>query len=338
MKMKTFLAISASVFCLGMCNQALAWGDTGHRIIGAEAIRALPSDVPGFLRTPQAIDAVTELSREPDRWRGAGRVHDHDRDPAHFIDLDDEGKTFAGLKLEELPATRSDFDAATRVKGFEPFKSGYLYYSTIDAYQQVVKDLAYWRVLNYLSETETDPEKKAWYRTDLVRREALILRDIGILSHYVGDATQPMHMSIHYNGWGDFANVNGYTKERIHVPLEGPYVRSVVTAETVRAGMPAYEACSLKIEQCVQKRLTRNWQEIIPLYELEKAGGFKEGDARGKAYMTKLVARGAADLRDCLMEAWAASKTQGVGYPAKSFEDITSGKVADPYTLLRGDG
>ena len=53
-----------------------AWGNTGHRLIGVAAMRALPDDLPAFLRTPGAIADVGELAREPDRWKGGGQPHD----------------------------------------------------------------------------------------------------------------------------------------------------------------------------------------------------------------------------------------------------------------------
>eukprot|EP01042_Synura_sphagnicola_P013825 gene13825-17517_t len=126
--------LSACLLVVWLPAQALAWGDTGHRTIGAEAMRALPRTLPAFLHTPFAINSVGEYSREPDLWRGSGTIHDADRDPAHFIALDDDGKTLAGLGLEALPATRSLFEAALRAKGIDPAKAGYLPYSTADAY------------------------------------------------------------------------------------------------------------------------------------------------------------------------------------------------------------
>jgi hypothetical protein len=47
------------------------------------------------------------------------------------------------------------------------------------------------------------PEERAWFEADRRLREKLTLRDIGICSHYVGDATQPLHATVHFNGWGD---------------------------------------------------------------------------------------------------------------------------------------
>lgn len=335
MRLKT-LVLSVMIGS-GVAGAALAWGSMGHRMIGEAALRALPDYVPEFLRTDQAVADVGEYAREPDRWRGSGKIHDNDRDIAHFIDLDDEGKTMAGLTLDELPPTRSEYEAAVRAKGIDPYKAGYLPYATVDAYQQVVKDMAFWRVLNYLAPRETDKTKKAWYTADLKRREELTLRDIGILAHYVGDGTQPMHMSIHYNGWGAYPNPNNFTQERVHSPLEGTYVNANVTEADIRANMHAYTPCTDPIEKCVAARLKPAWAQLVPMYQLEKDGGFKDGDPRGKVFMAKQIGEGAANLRDTLLDAWRDSKTMQVGYKIGTYDDFVTGKVPDPYFVLYGN-
>jgi len=62
-------------------DAAFAWGATGHRLIGALASQSLPLEIPEFLRTPEAARQIGEVSREPDRSRGAGEPHDADADP-----------------------------------------------------------------------------------------------------------------------------------------------------------------------------------------------------------------------------------------------------------------
>ncbi len=335
MRLKTLvLTVCAGALVSGV---AWAWGSTGHRLVGQEAMRALPDYVPDFMKTQQAIDDVAEYSREPDRWRGSGKVHDSDRDAAHFIDLGDDGNTLAGVGLDNLPQTRFDYDAAVVAKGNQPWKAGYLPYAEVDAYQQVVKDMAYWRVESLLETRETDRTKKAWYHADRVRREGLILRDIGIMSHYVGDGTQPLHLSIHYNGWGDFPNPNGFTTDKIHVPLEGPYVEKNVTAEAVRARIGAYVPCTDTPEKCFAARLKKTAALVVPMYQLQKDGGFNDGDPRGVAFLTQQVAQGAQDLRDAILDAWRDSKSEGVGWPATSYDDFVGNKVADPWTVIYGD-
>ena len=56
--------------------QAWGWGATGHRLIGEAAVLALPADVPAFLRSPETVQQIGELAREPDRSKGSGKPHD----------------------------------------------------------------------------------------------------------------------------------------------------------------------------------------------------------------------------------------------------------------------
>src|SRR5258706_5106219 len=144
MKRFASLAIVAALMSLTP-GSVFAWGSSGHRFIGEAAMRALPAETPAFLRTPQAAVDVGEYSREPDRSKGAGRVHDNDRDPGHFLDLSDDGTALGGPKLSALPATRAEYDTAFRAVGQDSWKAGYLPYSIIDRYEQLAKDLAYWR-------------------------------------------------------------------------------------------------------------------------------------------------------------------------------------------------
>ena len=83
---------------------ALAWGGQGHRMVGEEAIRALPETVPSFLRSQATVAAMGELSREPDRSKGAGKIHDSNRDPGHFVDLEevDDGRLQSAQRLLDL--------------------------------------------------------------------------------------------------------------------------------------------------------------------------------------------------------------------------------------------
>ena len=78
--MNRLAALALAVAAAAAPSVALAWGNTGHRIVGELAMEALPVEVPAFLRTPQAVTDVGELSREPDRSKGSGKIHDHDRE------------------------------------------------------------------------------------------------------------------------------------------------------------------------------------------------------------------------------------------------------------------
>jgi hypothetical protein len=327
----------AGVLLLSASPRALAWGATGHRMIGVLAAESLPADLPAFLHGPATIEALGELAREPDRWRGAGKTHDNMRDPAHFTDVDDEGKVLGGPALNALPATREEFDKALAPLGTSSYHAGYLPYSIVDGWQQLVKDFAYWRIETAAIAREANPAHKTWMEHDLKQREALIVSDLGVWSHYVGDGSQPMHVSVHYNGWGNFPNPNGYTQDKVHGPFEGAYVRDNVKLEAVRAAMPAPRACAAAIDVCTVQYLTATEATVVPFYELQKAGAFAGPTPKGVAFATERVAAGAAEVRDLTAAAWAASAAMPIGHTQPiTAADVASGK-ADAWDDLYGD-
>ncbi|MGA2951343.1 MAG: S1/P1 Nuclease [Caulobacteraceae bacterium] len=316
-------------------HAVLAWGSTGHRIIGRLAIEALPADLPAFLRSRAAAEAIGELAREPDRWRGAGRIHDADRDPGHFVDVDDAGKVMGGPALASLPITRESYESSLREAGSSAWKAGYLPYSIVDGWQQLAKDFAYWRAAKAGAKLTANPAHRAWLADDATRREELILRDLGVLGHYVGDGSQPLHVSVHFNGWGPGPNPDGFTEDKMHAYFEGEFVRDYVSAEAVRAAMTPYRDCHCPIETRAADYLAMTQGMVTPLYRLWKAGGFENGDARGRAFAAQRLAAGADELRDDVIEAWNASAVADVGWPAVKVADVLAGKT-DPFDALYG--
>jgi hypothetical protein len=328
-------ALLATSIALAPASEALAWGATGHRFIGVAAAEALPADLPAFLHSRRAIEDLGELAREPDRWRGAGKTHDSTRDPGHFVDVDDQGKILGGPALNALPLTRSDYDAALRAVGSDSYHAGYLPYSIVDGWQQLVIDFAYWRVLTAAIPRERDPARRAWEEHDLARREALILSDLGDWSHYVGDGSQPMHVSVHYNGWGNYSNPSGYTQDKVHVPFEGAFVREYVTLAAVKAAMTPIRPCR-DIAVCTGDYLAQTAASVIPFYEMQKAGGMAGDHPAGVGFTVQRVAAGASELRDLTVAAWNASAHAAVGYPAITVDQVVSGGF-DPYGALYGN-
>jgi hypothetical protein len=315
--------------------QALAWGATGHRIIGRLAIQALPAETPAFLRTPAAAVEIGELAREPDRWKGAGKTHDTDRDAAHFLDLGDDGKILGGPALAALPITRADYDAALRAAAADSWKAGYLPYSIVDGWQQLTRDFAYLRIDLAAARTTHVAAHRDWFVADAARHRALILRDLGTLAHYVGDGSQPLHVTMHYNGWGDFPNPEGLTQDKVHAPFEGAFVRANLTEAAVRARMAPLATCARPADACVADYLAATNAQVVPFYRLQKAGGFRDADPRGKAFAAERLAAGAAELRDIVVMAWRASATAQAGWPEVKVADVEAGRV-DPYDSLVG--
>jgi hypothetical protein len=305
-------------------------------MVGRAAIETLPPELPAFLRTHAVELQVGELAREPDRSRDAGKTHDADRDPGHFLDLGDDDKIGGVVPISALPPTREDYETALRAAGVTSWHMGYLPYSIIEDWQQLAKDFAYWRADDAGAKHTTNPDHRAWLEADRSLRETLILADLAPLAHFVGDGSMPLHASIHYNGWGPFPNPDNYTQEKVHVPWEGVYVRNNVDYQQVLAAMPAPAPCDCPIAERVGAYLTADQATVVPFYELEKAGAFNGHDPKGVAFTTARVAAGAAELRDEIVMAWRASEHGVVGYgPALNVSDIEAGTV-DPYDSLVG--
>lgn len=331
--MKRLVPLALVAAIVAQPSAALAWGGAGHRMVGQAAIKALPSGLPAFLKTPQAIDDVGEFSRELDRSKGSGKLHDSDRDAAHFVDIHDDGTIFQGPAFVPMPATRAEYEAQLRTHNIDITKAGYLQFAIIDRWQQLTTDFAYFRVLEAALKNPAWKANHAWFRADLKRREALILHTIGDLSHFIGDGSQPLHTTTHYNGWGDYPNPQGFTTARIHGPFEGDMVRSTVLPAAVEASMIPPRDCACAIEQRVVDYILASNKLTVPLYELEKAGGLAKGDPRGPKFAAERMGVGASELRDMIVLAWEASATRTVGWRPVAVQDVLAGKV-DPYPAL----
>ena len=327
--------LSVLALASGAPGPALAWGSSGHRMVGQAAMEALPPELPAFLRTRAAAADVGEFSRELDRSKGSGKAHGVSLDSGHFIDLYDDGTAMGGPRLEAMPPDREAYETALRAAGTNAWKAGWLYYSILETQQQLTRDFAMWRVLDHAARTERNPERRAWFRADLKRREAVILQTTGRLSHYVSDGSQPLHVTIHYNGWGEGPNPEGFTKARIHGPFEGELVAAGVRLDDIRRGMPPASAFQGGLEARIAGYLAVAWREVPTLYRLEKAGALVPGDARGAAFARERLAAGAGALRDFVGLAWRTSAGARLGWPEMTVEDALAGR-ADVWTSLYG--
>ncbi len=302
-------------------------------MIGVAAMQALPAQLPAFLKTPRAIADVGEYSREPDRLKRAGRAFDSDRDQAHFVDLNDDGSILGGPKLMSLPPTRQAYEKALQAVGTDSWKAGYLPYAILENYQELSQDFAYWKALKFAEANPAWAAHKAWFTADRARREAQILIEIGVLSHFVGDGSQPLHVSVHFNGWGDFPNPSGYSTAQLHSAFEGQLVRESVTPQAVARAMVSPRAFAGSIDQRIGAYLARTSAQLIPFYAMEKAGGMKPGDPRGTAFASQQIGLGASELRDLIVLAWQGADAQMVGWKSVALADVLAGKV-DPYSAF----
>lgn len=327
--------LAALPIAIAPIGSALGWGATGHEIVSGVGAELLPEELPSFVRTQEAIADIAVFGREPDRSKGTGDPHDKERDAGHFVSIDDAGLVAGLLPLDALPATREAYDSALRAGGkATQYSAGYLPLAIVDGWQQLVKDFAYWRAATVGARTAIDPADRAWFEADRQRRERLTIRDLGVWSHFVGDASQPMHVSIHFDGWGPFDNPRGFSTRRgLHAQFEGAFVRANIERARVKAAAAPYRACSCSIQDRSRALIQASHAAVEPLYELDLKSAFTDGNEAGIEFVTARLASSAAMLRDMIVDAWSASADMGVGYPMISVREIEAGR----YILGRDD-
>ncbi|MBV8374977.1 MAG: S1/P1 Nuclease [Candidatus Eremiobacteraeota bacterium] len=312
--------------------EALAWGYSGHRIINLVAMRQLPSDVPSFLKDADAVAAVEDLGPEMDVLKGAGQSFDRDEDPGHYVDVGDDHRIAGMIALDALPADMEAYEKALESAGTDPYRIGYLPYTIADGWEQLRKDFAYWRVFSYLSTRADGDRDRAAFVADQHLREMLIVRDIGVWGHFVGDGSQPLHVTVHFNDGG------------IHAPFEGEFVRNHVTVAAVSHLVPAGgpRAPEELISQNgllsdVGTYLAATNAQEPQLYSIARQHGFAKATPEAVAFATARVADGARELRDLIVLAWDNSLYASVGYPELRVSDILNDRVHPGPMAFGGD-
>ena len=286
---------------------ASAWGLKGHTIVNHLAAVSLPPSVPAFMRTPVAIAELSNLGTYLDLQKGAGVAWDAAYDPGHYLDLKGDD-TVGGIPLDALPPTREAYDTALRAHGTDQFKMGYVPYSILEGWQQLRMDFAYWRVDDYEA-THGPIAVRAKARASARVDEALVLRDAGVWGHYVADASQPLHITVHFNGWGDYPNPNGYSNSpHFHDLFESDFVEHFITQAGVArrlAPLSVPHNTGLASDQLVltsiETYLAGSNAMVEPLYRIAKAGGFSRATPESTAFAEGRLAYGASELRDLIV-------------------------------------
>jgi hypothetical protein len=311
----------------------LAWGSTGHTMINRIAAEKLPASLPAFLHTQQAIDEIAYLGPEEDRLKGAGISWDGDNDEGHYLDLQDDGTIAHVISITALPKDMAAYADALSKTNTTPYKQGFLPYTIMDGFEQTRKDFAYWRVDDYIATHATTDAVKTRYAAARALRESLIVRDIGVWGHFVGDGSQPLHVTVHFNGWGDFPNPKNYsTSHHVHAMFESDFVTAHVKAGDVTKDVAAYALAApsdlvsqAALASMVGTYLSGSASAVTHLYDIEAAHGFSNATPDAVSFTAQQLARGASELRDLITYAWEDSVNENVGYPEVKVRDILNG-------------
>ena len=281
---------------------AHAWGGTAHSVIDRAAIEAIPDEGPIFLR--KHVDYIAASASLPDSWRGDSENFSKiEEDPNHGWFREQ----FSFLK--PIPRSRYEFVIAL-YKRYEAIKdsdpataartnvrwTGTLPYAAIEAYDRLVVCMRYVRKAQTEGGDVSVPEQHCAFQA--IR-----------LGHYIGDGAQPMHDSIHSDGWrGD--NPKGFTTDRsVHGRFESQFVdgmKLTVADIAPRIGAPGHRSGDMF--DAVLAFLDEAGDKVGDVYKLEKRNGFADfADKEVRAMVYERTAAGASMLRDMLCRAWAES-------------------------------
>ncbi len=291
-------AATAGLALMLLVQEGFGWGREGHRLINRLAVEALPRDVPEFLRSAAAQDAMEYYGPEPDRWRSPTEPElNVAAAPEHFLDME-----WADLVGTPLPRRRYDFVRALAYAQtahpelpLTPEKVGLQPYATDEGYERLKAAMREYRTLSA-------------QHKDVQPVEGEILYLAGILGHYIADGSQPLHTSVQYNGWTG-ANPHGYTTlHTIHSQFETTFVKASVRPSDVRRLVPqAPDVIDDVFTQYVQY-LRKSNSLVDETYLLEKSGGFEgPGNAQSRAFVDERLAAGVTELRDVIYTAWIKS-------------------------------
>ena len=283
-------------------HPADAWGRTAHAVIDRAAIDAIPDDGPTFLR--RHADYIAASASLPDGWRNdAEGFSKIEEDPNHGWFR--EQFTF----LTPIPRSRYAFILAL-YKRYEAIRlrdpataartnvrwTGTLPYAAMEAYQRLIVCMRVVRAARANGQDTAAPEQQCAFQAIL-------------LGHYIGDGSQPLHDSIHSDGWRGH-NPRGYTRDRsIHARFESGFVDAIgltVTDIRPRIGPPAHQSGDMF--DGVLRFLDQSGDQVETIYRLEQRGGFRDSDDKEvRTLVYERTAAGAAMLRDMLCRAWAQS-------------------------------
>lgn len=302
-----------------------AWDYHGHRTVNQLALKSLPADFPEFVREPGAIERVSFLGGEPDRWRNTPDFtmkHSGGSWTDHYCDV--EQLTNAGLDLRTLTSFRFDFVvqfAAGRAAHADKFPAinlaknvdhtaewpGFAPWAITEWFGRLRSGFGYLKVLEELGAPD-----------EIANAKANILYVMGVMGHYVGDCAQPLHTTKYHNGWtGD--NPKGYSNwPGIHSWVDGGFVaKAGIAFDGLGVRVTPASAISLALREdgrdpmfvAVMDYLLAQHELVEPLYQLEKEGKLSHGRdeaivPEGRAFVEGQLLKGGQMLGAIWLAAW----------------------------------
>jgi hypothetical protein len=292
-------ACAVVLLCLFVLHQpGYSWGELGHYAINRAAFDKMPADVPPFFRA--AGEKVVYNGYEPDRWRErhAEPTLNAAQAPDHFIDFERVDW------MRELPQDRHEFVrrlyerrssvALEKPDDLLPQHVGFQPYAAIEVYDRLKVAFREYRKLKAAGRSTAPAEANAIFYA-------------GWLGHYVADGSNPMHTTIHHDRWVG-ANPKGFRTEKgLHWEFENDFVKRNEAKLKFDTLVTAPKKLEAPFADYV-KYLRDSFAQLERLYEIEKAGGFKQNTPEAIEFTRQRLAAGSQMLANLWYTAWIESE------------------------------
>jgi hypothetical protein len=301
---------------------ARAWDYEGHRVVNQLGLASLPTNFPAFVREPAAAERIAFLAGEMDRWRNTTDLSLKNCSfPDHYIDMEELAEY--GLKAEMLPIFRYDFVAELALfRKSHPGKFPEPDAASNQDHTRGLVGLLPWAIAESVGKLKSNFSCLKAYEEggtpeEIANAQANIIYVMGVMGHLIGDASQPLHTTIHHHGWvGD--NPHDYTTSRgFHSWIDGGYLNKTGGADlaALKSNLRPAQLVSIngrpaKAEETFQAGvlfLIEQNKQVVPLYQLDKDGklsGEGEKGLEGKAFLEGQLLKSGQLLGDLWFTAW----------------------------------
>ncbi len=195
MDMLMFLALLST-------SAAWAWGGRGHHSVCSAAVFLVKDEgLKSFLKSrPQMMG---HLCNVPDfYWKGLGPEVSKLGNPAHYIDVE-----ITGLKIKDVPTDYQKI--VTRFTGkpneFKkdktifsvPTEFGSLWWRADQFMRRAVETGKVWKSAKAPTNSKEEQDENLPYN----KASYDFIVNLGLMGHFVGDASQPFHATVDYDGY-----------------------------------------------------------------------------------------------------------------------------------------
>ena len=283
-----------------------AWGPRGHESSNRAAVRGIPADGPVFLKEYE--DWIAATGPLPDNWRGNSEPYSKIfEDPNHGWFK--EQFSF----MTQIPRSRYEFvirlyDEYLRIKDKDPKRAelmnvrwtGTMPYAAIENYDRMKAAMRQYRTAS------ADKTAESQARAHFLAQDIAFY--MGWLGHYTADGAQPLHDTIHHDGWlGE--NPQGYTTDpRVHGRIETAFVDLIQLTDADLSPLMTKPQVLNDPFAAFVAHLDDASTHVEEVYRLDKISAFGDKENRQAQQLVKSqLAKASAILRDLAYTAWVES-------------------------------